>query len=89
VLDFGGVRYGVDKVTTLSGDDETVIIEAGNYGLTVAGLKVALLNTGSKYARVELFVTSGDDYGYWDVGQFLMLSGSVRITAGSFISGGV
>jgi hypothetical protein len=94
IIDCGGERYHVGKVTSMTGADGAAIIESGDTGLTVAGIVAGLGQVADKdgYGRkslVELFVLSGDDYGYYNIGSVLVLEESVRLTAGAMISGSV
>jgi hypothetical protein len=93
-IDCGGQMYRVNKVTSMTGGNGAAIIESGDAGLTVAGIVAGLAQVAAKdgYGRktpVELFVLTGDDYGYYNVGSLLVLDRNLRLTAGSMIAGGV
>jgi hypothetical protein len=94
IIDCGGAKYRVGKITSMTGKDGAAIIESGDLGLTVAGVVAGLGQVADSdgYGRkslVELFVLSGDDYGYYNIGSILSFKEGIRITAGSLISGSV
>jgi hypothetical protein len=89
VLDFGGARYGIKRVSGIAGYD-VVVIEAGDFGMTVAGLLATLRGFYpqegySLNSSVQLFAANDDDYGYYDVGSFLVVGNTVCITAGNLL----
>jgi hypothetical protein len=89
ILDFGGAHYGVSKVGYLTGDDNVVIIEAGDGRITTGGLLAQLLNFPPN-SEVQLFATMGEDYGYYNVSTtFYMFNDMTWLLAGSLIMGGV
>jgi hypothetical protein len=93
-IDCGGQMFRVGKVTAADYPGGAAIIETGDLGLTVAGIVAGLAQVAAKdgYGRktpVELFVLTGDDYGYYNVGSLLVLDRNLRLTAGSMIFGGV
>jgi hypothetical protein len=93
-IDCGGAKFRVGKVTSMTGANGAAIIETGDLGMTVAGVveglgRVADMDGYGRKSLVELFVLSGDDYGYYNVGEILAFEFVVRITAGSMISGSV
>jgi hypothetical protein len=88
-LDFGGVHYGVSKVSYLTGDDNVVIIEAGDGGMTNGGLLAQLLNFPLS-SDVQLFATMGEDYGYYNISPtFYLFDEMTWLLAGTLITGGV
>jgi hypothetical protein len=94
IIDCGGARFRVGKVNTMTGDPGAAIIETGDLGMTVAGVvadlgRITDQDGFGQKSPVELFVLSGDDYGYYNIGQVLVMPESVRLTAGAMISGGV
>jgi hypothetical protein len=89
MLDFGGARYGVSKVSYLAGDDNVVVIEAGEGGMTTGGLLAQLLNFPLS-SDVQLFAAMGEDYGYYNVSTtFYMFDEMTWLLAGTLIMGGV
>jgi hypothetical protein len=90
VLDFGGARYGIKRVSGITTGYDIVVIEAGDFGMTVAGLLATLRGFYpqegySLNSSVQLFAANDDDYGYYDVGSFLVVGNAVWITAGNLL----
>jgi hypothetical protein len=88
MINFGGDRRGVGKVSYVTGTDPmNTVIEAGNEGWTVNGLLDALAEQDAM-GEVELFIVPGDDFAYYQVGMVLVFDDMVWLTAGELISGG-
>jgi hypothetical protein len=92
ILQFeGGNRYNVGTVTYITGKDPTdAVIEAGELGVVSAHALRQSLGEQEPDGDVQLFVTDGDGYAYYDVKSVNAnkIGMYVIITAGAFRTGG-
>jgi hypothetical protein len=88
ILDFGGDHRGFGRVSYVTNmKPPNTIIEAGYDAATVNRLLAALV-LDDALGEVELFVVSGEDFAYYQVGSVLVHDDMIWLTAGEFISGG-